>query len=110
RRVSASCRSSKHKRTIAGTALGSRTRSSPSESYSIPGSQHESDELAKPESTSVAGGKTDYVCAVRDFRVCGWAEVVGIHLDRLPHRRDHAARGELGAPIALGQAPNGRHP
>jgi hypothetical protein len=41
RRVSASCRSSKHRRAIARTALGSRTRNSPSKSYSIPGSQHE---------------------------------------------------------------------
>jgi hypothetical protein len=41
RRVSDSCRSSKHKRTIARTALGSRTRNSPPKSYSIPGSQHE---------------------------------------------------------------------
>src|ERR1700730_1458457 len=46
RRVSVSCRSSKHRRTIARTALGSRTRNSPSKSYSIPGSQHEPDELS----------------------------------------------------------------
>src|SRR5438309_10906387 len=44
-------------RTIARTALGSRTRNSRSKSYSIPGSQHEPDELAKSGSTSVAGGK-----------------------------------------------------
>ena len=34
-------------RTIARTALGSRTRNSRSKSYSIPGSQHEPDELAE---------------------------------------------------------------
>ena len=46
---SVSCRSSKHRRTIARPALGSRPRNSPSKSYSIPGSQHEPDELSLRE-------------------------------------------------------------
>src|SRR6516165_5660384 len=40
------CRSSRPRRTIARTALASRTRNSLSKSYSIPGSQHEPDELS----------------------------------------------------------------
>ena len=58
--VPVSCRSSKHRRTIARTALGSRTRNSPSKSYCIPGSQHEPDEIPKqqartPSSKQVCG-------------------------------------------------------
>src|SRR6516165_2248476 len=49
RRASVSCRSSKHRRTIARTALGSRTRNRPSKSYSIRGSQHPPDELSLDE-------------------------------------------------------------
>ena len=44
------CRSSRHRRTIARTALGSRTRNSLPKSYFIPGRQYEPDEIPKQQS------------------------------------------------------------
>src|ERR1700730_656743 len=68
RRVSVSCRSSKHRRTIARTALGSRTRNSPSKSYSIPGSQHEPDELSLDDLRGRHIRKFGCLCSVREWR------------------------------------------